>query len=212
MFNSDTEQNAIVAVMELKDSQNRPVIVAVHINKKAGFNQINKVASIYGKDDASVKFAEWTDKGLLRYLNNDKSHSLLTSFGLQSPTEKSMNGLLGNNVLLQTDIVNNQSENATRYSIRPNKKQSALEMMTSEKVNQNPDLLDRLSDGGYKQLKSNLKKEFDKGVAYIDEKVHDRLRPVVDWIKGFDIQGLSDLDKKRIVDTIYAAEGVKASD
>ena len=109
VFDSKTENNAKVMVLEIKDSQDRPIIVAIHVNKKQGFNYVNKVASIYGRNDAKVAFQAWTKKGLLRYLDNRKSHSVLTSFGLQSPTEKSKNGLLGSSVLLATDIVNQQA-------------------------------------------------------------------------------------------------------
>ena len=172
VFNSDTEKNALVAVMELKDSQNHPVIVAIHINKKAGFNQINKIASIYGKDNADRKFAEWTEKELLRYLNNEKSHSLLTSFGLQSPTEKLINGLLTNNLLLQSNIVNSD--------IRFSRSQSALDLAMTGKAEAEPSVLSDIKRLDFK----SFKKHFDDFVGKVDEYIGDSLRPVNDWIDG----------------------------
>lgn len=170
VFNSDTEKNALVAVMELKDSQNRPVIAAVHINKKVGFNQINKIASIYGKDNAGRKFAEWTEKGHLRYFNNEKSHSLLTSFGLQSPTEKLMNGSLENNVLLQSNVVNS--------NIRFSRSQSALDLSISGKAKKEQGFWEDVKTRNFE----SLKKRFNQLAGKIDENFADSLRPVNDWI------------------------------
>ena len=170
VFNSDTEKNALVAVMELKDSQNRPVIAAVHINKKVGFNQINKIASIYGKDNAERKFAEWTEKGHLRYLNNEKSHSLLTSFGLQSPTEKLMNGSLENNVLLQSNVVNS--------NVRFSRSQSALDLSISGKAKKEQGFWGDVKTRNFE----SLKKRFNQLAGKVDENFADSLRPVNDWI------------------------------
>ena len=111
VFDSATQPNAKVIVTELKDGQGKPVIVALHIGKKKGRgNQVNKIASIYGRNNPQKTFNDWFNDGLLLYLDNRKSHSRLKSAGLQLPLwEKSKNGLLGSSVLLATDIVNQQA-------------------------------------------------------------------------------------------------------
>ena len=203
VFNSDTEKNAFVALMELKDSQNRPVIAAVHINKKVGFNQINKIASIYGKDNAGRKFAEWTEKGHLRYLNNEKSHSLLTSFGLQSPTEKLMNGSLENNVLLQSNIVNS--------NVRFSRSQSALDLSISGKVKKEQGFWEDVKTRNFE----SLKKRFNQLAGKTDENFADSLRPVNDWIDQMQFSEHTgqfngrDHEKRRLKDAMYTAKGIR---
>lgn len=123
VFDSATQENAKVLVVELKDSQDRPIIAAIHVDKRQGFNQINKIASIYGRNNAEETFNRWTDDGLLRYLNDEKSHSVLTSFGLQLPTEKSMNGMV-DNVLLASEFVNSGSLKNSTGVIRNSKLQN----------------------------------------------------------------------------------------
>ncbi|KAE9539241.1 hypothetical protein HT665_01385 [Ursidibacter maritimus] len=81
----------------------------LHINKKQGYNLVNKVASVYGKDNAEIKFQGWKNDGLLRWEKN-KSQSVLTSAGLQSPMEKSKIGSSGVNLNNSQQTVNNQKQ------------------------------------------------------------------------------------------------------
>ena len=109
----DSKSEGLVLVLELHDSKGNPIVAAVHLSKKQGYNQVNKVASIYGKDNAQAIFEDWEKEGLLRYLDDRKSRELLTSFGVYFPTEKSNRGL-GDNVLLASDIVNRQDQSEQR--------------------------------------------------------------------------------------------------
>ncbi|WP_372338491.1 MuF-C-terminal domain-containing protein [Neisseria cinerea] len=54
-----------------------------------GYHQINKLASIYGRNNAAKAFKEWAEEGLLRYIDDTKSRPLLKSFGLQFCPRKS---------------------------------------------------------------------------------------------------------------------------
>ena len=45
-----------------------------------GYHQINKLASIYGRNNAAKVFKEWAEEGLLRYIDGAKSRPLLKSF------------------------------------------------------------------------------------------------------------------------------------
>ncbi|OWY39386.1 hypothetical protein CEK28_08690 [Xenophilus sp. AP218F] len=87
VFQSGTQQDALVAVTELQDANGSPVIVAIHLNKLRNRQEINKVASIYGKDRAKQIFADWQERGLLRYWNA-KRFEKLRAFGLQLSTEE----------------------------------------------------------------------------------------------------------------------------
>ncbi|HFC8821619.1 hypothetical protein [Neisseria cinerea] len=50
---------------------------------------MNKLASIYGRNNAAKAFKEWAEEGLLRYIDGAKSRPLFTSFGLQFCPRKS---------------------------------------------------------------------------------------------------------------------------
>ena len=104
IFESTKGKDALVAVTQLQDNLDRPVIVAIHLERKTGFNTINKVASIYGKDDAGETFTQWAKGGLLRYADT-KNPLLLTSNGVQFSQEKLVADF-GQNILTDADIVN----------------------------------------------------------------------------------------------------------
>ena len=76
----DSEQpGALVAVTSLQDSKGNPVVAAIHLSREAGFIRINKIASIYGKDNADSVFKRWQKEGKLRYVDT-KNPSLLTNY------------------------------------------------------------------------------------------------------------------------------------
>lgn len=105
----DTEQGGgFVAVTELTDSDGAPVVVAIHLNHKMRYYQVNKVASIYGKNNAERAFAKWTKEGRLRYVDTT-SPPLLTSNGVQYTHEKSARDY-GYTVLTEADIVKLQQQ------------------------------------------------------------------------------------------------------
>lgn len=104
IFESTKGKDALVAVTQLQDNLDRPVIVAIHLERKTGFNTINKVASIYSKDDAGETFTQWAKGGLLRYADT-KNPLLLTSNGVQFSQEKLVADF-GQNILTDADIVN----------------------------------------------------------------------------------------------------------
>lgn len=124
----------------------------------------------------------------------------------------------GNEVLIAEELVafdSNQIKSATdnngefsseNEDIRYSRKQSAMETANAKQVNQHPNVFERVKNGGFAQFK----KEVEKARAFIDTKVHDRLRPVMDWIDGIDVKGLSPYEKSQLKDSIYAAEGIKA--
>ncbi|QLD33155.1 LPD38 domain-containing protein [Mannheimia varigena] len=101
---------------------------------------------------------------------------------------------------------NNGEFSTENEDIRYSRKQSAMETANAKQVNQHPNAWARVKNGGFAQFK----KEMEKARAFIDTKVHDRLRPVMDWIDGIEVQGLSAYEKSQLKDSIYAAEGIKS--
>ena len=107
----DTEKGGgFVAVTELTDSDGAPVVAAIHLNHKMRYYMVNKVASIYGKNNAEHAFAKWTKEGRLRYVDTT-SPPLLTSNGVQYTHEKSARDY-GYTVLTEADVVKLQQQAA----------------------------------------------------------------------------------------------------
>ena len=105
----DSEQpGALVAVTSLQDSKGNPVVAAIHLSREAGFIRINKIASIYGKDNAGSVFNRWQREGKLRYVDT-KNPSLLTSDGVQFSQEKSAKEPR-HTVLTEADVVKLQQQ------------------------------------------------------------------------------------------------------
>lgn len=86
VLKSRTIPDALVVLTELKDEDGKSIIAAVHLNKSAGRNLVvNKITSVYGRNN-DVKFiSENITEGNLVYLNKEKSHQWSTTKGLQLP-------------------------------------------------------------------------------------------------------------------------------
>lgn len=102
---SATEGDALVSLVEAKDVYGNAVIAAIHLNGKgAGFAEINKIASVYGKDN-NVALQRQLDNNLL-YLNNRKAAKWLHAVGLQLPEANTLSGS-SKNILSPDDIRKN---------------------------------------------------------------------------------------------------------
>lgn len=105
VFDSKTQPNAKVILIDAKDDSGRPVIVALHINAIADRLQIIRIASVYGKDGGYRMMTDWIGEGLLRYAK-DEENALGTTQGLQLPKRGSPMRVSGVNLLSKEDIVN----------------------------------------------------------------------------------------------------------
>ena len=105
VFDSASVPNAFVIFTELTDKSGNDVVVAIHLNRKAGFNYINRIASVYGKDNIGSFIENQISANNLRYIEKKKSQDWLRSRGLQLPK---LNTILNsnNNILQKEDIVN----------------------------------------------------------------------------------------------------------
>lgn len=103
VFDSRTESSAKTVLVNTKDESGRPVIAAVHFNHKYGRLELNKVASVYGKDNGYKVMADWIDEGLLRYVK-EKQNPLGTTQELQLLKRGSPERVSGSNILTKDDI------------------------------------------------------------------------------------------------------------
>ncbi|WEF10288.1 hypothetical protein M9782_13785 [Pectobacterium actinidiae] len=125
VMKSATEKDALVSLVAAHDANGSPVIVAIHLNGKgAGFAEVNKIASVYGKDSQS-SLQRQLDNDLL-YLNKEKATQWLHAVGLQLPEANTLNGS-GQNILSSADI----RKNKTLYSRSAN---PAMDAETSRKM------------------------------------------------------------------------------
>lgn len=80
VFESVTQGDSMVVLTELKEGKSN-VVVAVHLNASGGFIQVNRIASLYGKDNPRALLSM-----PLLYLDNKKAGSVMGTSRLQLPT------------------------------------------------------------------------------------------------------------------------------
>ncbi len=112
ILDSSTEANSIVILSEYKDASNRPVLIALHMNKQGKHFNINDITSIYGKDDAKFFSKEWK-KGNGRYINKENLRAWAQSVGVQF-SEEAFPSSRGN-YITEKDLINSE---AVKFSKR----------------------------------------------------------------------------------------------
>ena len=152
VFDSKTESDAKTILVDAVDTSGRPVITAIHLNAKAGRVEINRIASVYGKDNGVAAMARWIDEGLLRYAR-EKQNPLGTTQGLQLPKRGSPERVYGSNILTKDDI--------RKGRIKMSQTNTAAADAAMEKLNlgPKPDIIDN--------TKANIAKlrKVDRGVV-----------------------------------------------
>ncbi|WP_439830962.1 LPD38 domain-containing protein [Aeromonas caviae] len=103
VFDSKTEQGAKTILIDARDASGRPIITAVHLNAKAGRIDVNRIASVYGKDNSHRVLMGWVEEGLLRYAK-EKQNPLGTTQGLQLPKRGSPERVYYSNILSRGDL------------------------------------------------------------------------------------------------------------
>lgn len=121
--------DGIVAITEIQDMNQNPVIAIVHLNKQYKRRAVNDIASMYGKDN---QFEYWLSKNIgnnnLLYLNHEKSPNLVRLLQHQL---SEMVHQVGNeaNILTPKDIVNkyHQKDEAEQPTTPPPNKTAKRE-------------------------------------------------------------------------------------
>jgi len=103
VFDSATAEGSMVVMTEM-EHDGKTVVAAVHLNSRAGRHEVNRVASVYGKDQDGI-FSRWVTDGLLRYQQQQKSRQWFQSRGLQLPKEGASDGLSNKKILTEEDLV-----------------------------------------------------------------------------------------------------------
>ncbi len=109
VFNSDTVDNAFVILTELTDVNGNDVIVAMHLSRGDKHHNINKISSVYGKDNIKNFVTAQIGKGNLKYIDDKKSLLWSQSRGLKLPKLADTNSGSTDIILQKDDIVNKKS-------------------------------------------------------------------------------------------------------
>lgn len=79
MIFEGSRPNTLVVVTENKDFQDREIVVAVELNKKENFCEVNRVNSVYGRSNFADYFERQITNGKLLAVNIEKVDKLLHS-------------------------------------------------------------------------------------------------------------------------------------
>ena len=79
--------NSLLVVTNIIDQRNRNIVIAIELNKCEGFNQVNSIRSIYGRDHFSLFVEKNFNEGNLIGVNKKKADDLLRSIGKSYPKE-----------------------------------------------------------------------------------------------------------------------------
>ena len=106
IFKSRTQKNSLVIFTNAFDKSQRPVIIALHLDKRKGRIIVNEIASIYGRNNDIDFLKNNIKENNLLYLDEKRSLKWGTRRGLQlSPLVHPNSGYI-NKVLRKEDIVN----------------------------------------------------------------------------------------------------------
>lgn len=80
--------NSLVVITELKDKEQRGIMVAVSLSEKNKHHIANRIASAYGRNNMTNYLQAQISKGTLIACNKEKANKMLQSAGLQLPLEE----------------------------------------------------------------------------------------------------------------------------
>ncbi|EJN6576740.1 hypothetical protein NQM15_004456 [Salmonella enterica] len=104
VYDSATQDNALVLWLDAVDENGDPVLAAVHMNDTKKRIEINRVASVYGTRGRMNKINHMEEQGLALYRSEKLSRDNPQYSGLQLPKEERSYHGLKNNVLSSDDI------------------------------------------------------------------------------------------------------------
>ncbi|MCX4257724.1 MAG: diguanylate cyclase [Oscillospiraceae bacterium] len=115
MIFKGSHDNSLLVITNIKDINNRNIVVAVELNKKEGFETVNQILSPYGRDNLSEYIEKNIDNGNLIAINKEKANEMLHSIEkwyLKENTLISFN----NSIAYSTANVKYISENSQNIS------------------------------------------------------------------------------------------------
>lgn len=125
VYESATQDNALVLWLNATDKKGNPVITAIHLNSDKDRIVVNRIASVYGPNNGMDKINHMERQGLALYRSEKLSRDNPLHSGLQLPKgEHSYHGLK-NNVLSSDDIRKGPYYSRSRSALSPEETLSA---------------------------------------------------------------------------------------
>lgn len=124
ILKSDTQDNSFVVFTKKVDSEGKPIMVAVHLDKKGNVEIENEVASEYGRANYESFIKEQREKGNILYENKKNGLDELADNGLQLPESPDTSDPI-NKIYQDSQKVNGKSQNSI-------KKETAQTVNTSQ--------------------------------------------------------------------------------
>ena len=204
IFKSATTPNAYVILTELSDKNSNSVVAALHLNRTQKHIAVNRIASVYGKENIENFVDRQIKAGNLIFADKNKSQQWSQSRGLQLP--KLADTIADNNNISQNDNIvkssirkNSENDTDIRFSVDENEDMSYLSEPVKNIRNDINEVINRadLKKGG---------KVYDRAAAV---KVRDS---ILDNISIGDIQGIDMRTKKdRAVMTVLVNRALNSA-
>lgn len=88
MILKGNKDNSLVAITALKDKENREIMIAVSLSERRKRHEVNRVSSIYGRNNMANYLKAQIEQGNLIAANTEKANEMFQSAGLQLPLEE----------------------------------------------------------------------------------------------------------------------------
>lgn len=143
-----SRDGTLVAITDLTDSKNREILVAIELNKRDSFGEVNNITSAYGRENFR-EYLEWQfESGNVIAANKNKADEMLHSIGKKYPKENTIISF-DNSITYSLENVKSLNENfLENFSARPRE--------MAEKLNKPP---------GTEQRRLTLSERIDKARA-----------------------------------------------
>ena len=106
VLRSQTQPDSFVILTEWQDTHNDPVIAAIHLNKRGVIEDINALASAYGRPN--IKAILGVNNENVIYTKQNKNIDQLLSIGLQLPEAKADDTLVAHSIAQGVTDVNSE--------------------------------------------------------------------------------------------------------
>lgn len=133
-YNGKNNETRKVFVIDVKDSHGATVVIPIQLDTKIGEYHVNKINSIFGKNDGKsgnpvYKFFKANiEKGNVEYVNKKKTAAWYSSEEVYSSIpEETMSSLLDSNLPNEDDLVKLKDDNPTYYQMAGEHANSAPE-------------------------------------------------------------------------------------
>ena len=81
------QESSILVITNILDYKRRNIVVAIELGKIEGFNQVNSIRSLYGRDNILKYIGDGIESGNLLAARKQKADELLRSIGKSYPKE-----------------------------------------------------------------------------------------------------------------------------